>query len=75
MWVGEEDGLFSTHECDTPIPIHPDDLCGFRVVTSISETDVEVTNHLARVIVSAEGVVTGIYLVKVNEVSKEDVSP
>ena len=37
--------------------------------------DVEVANHLARAIVGAEGVVSGVYLVKVDETSKQDISP
>ena len=73
MWVGKENGLFSTHECDTPVSICPDGFSGFSIVTSICETDVEVTDCLARVIVSAESVVSGVYLVKVNETSKQDI--
>ena len=75
MWAGKEDGPFSKCECDTPVSIHPDGLCGLGVVTSIGETDVEVTNHFARVIVSAEGIVTGIHLVKVDEASEQDIGP
>src|SRR5882724_12036347 len=75
MWVGEKNGSFSTHECNTPVSVCPDGFCGFRVVTSIGETDVEVADHLAGAIVGAEGIVSGVYLVKVNETSEQDISP
>ena len=62
-------------EHDTPVSVCPDGFCGFRIVTSIGETDVEVTDRLARAIVGAEGIVSGVYLVKVNETSEQDISP
>ena len=75
MWVGKENGLFSTHERDTPVSIRPDGFSGFSIVTSIGETDVEVADCLARAIVGAESVVSGVYLVKVDETSEQDIGP
>src|SRR5882724_9356697 len=75
MQISKEDRSFRLHECNSPISVCPDGFCRLRAVTPISETDVKITDGLARLIVSAEGIVTGIDFVKVNEVSEEDISP
>ena len=62
--------MFSPSESDPPISIRPDHFRRSRGVTPIGEADVEITDDLAQLIFSVEGVVTGIDLVEIKNLPR-----